>query len=57
MICVIKKYMLHIRLSYQQISHAVPLDQLLQDSEFPETERLLSCTGLKHINQVADRKG
>jgi hypothetical protein len=35
----------------------MPLDQLLKDEEFPETERLLRCTGLKHLNQVADRKG
>lgn len=41
----------------RKVSHAAPLDQLLKDNEFPETERLLSCTGLKHINQVADKKG
>lgn len=41
----------------RKASHAVPLDQLLKDDEFPETERLLSSTGLKHINQIADRKG
>jgi hypothetical protein len=35
----------------------MPLDQLLKDEEFPETERLLRSTGLKHLNQVADRKG
>lgn len=36
---------------------AIPLDQLLKDDEFPETERLLRSTGLKHLHQVADRKG
>ncbi|XP_075235419.1 ribonuclease H2 subunit B [Lycorma delicatula] len=41
----------------KKASHAVPLDQLLKDDEFPETERLLSSAGLKHINQIADRKG
>jgi hypothetical protein len=35
----------------------MPLEQLLKDEEFPETERLLRSTGLKHLNQVADRKG
>jgi hypothetical protein len=40
-----------------QTSQAIPLDQLLKDEEFPETERLLRSTGLKHLNQVADRKG
>ena len=35
----------------------MPLDQILKDEEFPETERLLRSTGLKHLNQVADRKG
>jgi hypothetical protein len=35
----------------------MPLDQLLKDEEFPETERLLRSMGLKHLNQVADRKG
>jgi len=37
--------------------HACPLDQILKDDEFPETERLLSCAGLKHLSQVADKKG
>ncbi|XP_067014299.1 ribonuclease H2 subunit B isoform X2 [Anabrus simplex] len=41
----------------RKASHAMPLDQLLKDDEFPETERLLRSTGLKHLNQVADRKG
>uniref|UniRef100_A0A1B6LCP7 Ribonuclease H2 subunit B n=4 Tax=Graphocephala atropunctata TaxID=36148 RepID=A0A1B6LCP7_9HEMI len=36
---------------------ACPLDQILKDDEFPETERLLSCSGLKHLSQVADKKG
>jgi hypothetical protein len=40
-----------------QTSQAMPLDQLLKDEEFPETERLLRSVGLKHLNQVADRKG
>jgi hypothetical protein len=35
----------------------MPLDQLLKDEEFPETERLLRSISLKHLNQVADRKG
>ncbi|KAJ8871093.1 hypothetical protein PR048_027397 [Dryococelus australis] len=40
-----------------QTSQVMPLDQLLKDEEFPETERLLRSTGLKHLAQVADRKG
>lgn len=38
-------------------SQAVPLDQLLRDEEFPETERLLKSSGLKFLNLIADRKG
>lgn len=41
----------------RKTNQAMPLDQLLKDEEFPETERLLRSTGLKHLNQVADRKG
>lgn len=36
---------------------AIPLDQLLRDEEFPETERLLKSSGLKYLNLIADRKG
>lgn len=35
---------------------AIPLDQLLRDEEFPETERLLKSSGLKYLNLIADRK-
>lgn len=38
-------------------NRAVPLDQLLRDEEFPETERLLKSSGLKYLNLIADRKG
>uniref|UniRef100_A0A1B6DRY5 Ribonuclease H2 subunit B n=1 Tax=Clastoptera arizonana TaxID=38151 RepID=A0A1B6DRY5_9HEMI len=38
-------------------SYASPLDQIVQDDEFPDTERLLSCSGLKLLPQVADKKG
>lgn len=38
-------------------NQAVPLDQLLRDEEFPETERLLKSSGLKYLNLIADRKG
>lgn len=38
-------------------NQAVPLDQLLRDEEFPETERLLKSSGLKFLNLIADRKG
>lgn len=38
-------------------THAMPLDQLLRDDEFPETERLLKSSGLKFLNLIADRKG
>ncbi|GLG92871.1 Ribonuclease H2 subunit B [Gryllus bimaculatus] len=38
-------------------THIMPLDQLLKDDEFPETERLLRVSGLKQITQIADRKG
>ncbi|XP_063224613.1 ribonuclease H2 subunit B [Bacillus rossius redtenbacheri] len=41
----------------RKAGQAVPLDQLLTDEEFPETERLLRSAGLKHLAQVADRKG
>ncbi|XP_046990148.1 ribonuclease H2 subunit B isoform X1 [Schistocerca americana] len=41
----------------RKTSHAVPLDQLLKDEDYPETERLLRSTGLKHLSQVADKKG
>lgn len=37
-------------------NRAVPLDHLLRDEEFPETERLLKSTGLKYLNLIADRK-
>lgn len=37
-------------------NRAVPLDQLLRDEEFPETERLLKSSGLKYLNLIADRK-
>ncbi|CAG9839716.1 unnamed protein product [Diabrotica balteata] len=36
---------------------AKPLDQLLRDEEFPETERLLKSSGLKYLNLIADKKG
>ncbi|XP_030746699.1 ribonuclease H2 subunit B [Sitophilus oryzae] len=39
------------------ITHAVPLDQLLRDEEFPETERLLKSSGLNYLGLIADRKG
>ena len=35
----------------------VPLDDLLTDSLFPETNRLLKCSALKNIDMLADRKG
>lgn len=38
-------------------SQAIPLDQLLRDDEFPETERLLKSSGLKYLSMIADRKG
>ncbi|KAJ8971066.1 hypothetical protein NQ314_000898, partial [Rhamnusium bicolor] len=38
-------------------SQAIPLDQLLRDEEFPETERLLKSSGLKYLNMISDRKG
>lgn len=37
-------------------TQAIPLDQLLRDEEFPETERLLKSSGLKFLNMIADRK-
>lgn len=39
------------------INQAIPLDQLLRDEEYPETERLLKSSGLKYLNLIADRKG
>lgn len=36
---------------------AIPLDQLLRDDDFPETERLLKSSGLKYLSMIADRKG
>ncbi|KAK7866351.1 hypothetical protein R5R35_003278 [Gryllus longicercus] len=41
----------------RKATHIMPLDQLLKDDEFPETERLLRVSGLKQITQIADRKG
>ncbi|CAH1110067.1 unnamed protein product [Psylliodes chrysocephalus] len=38
-------------------NQAIPLDQLLRDEEFPETERLLKSSGLKYLNLIADKKG
>nr|CAH7769770.1 unnamed protein product [Callosobruchus chinensis] len=38
-------------------NQAIPLDQLLRDEEFPETERLLKSSGLKYLNMISDRKG
>lgn len=38
-------------------THALPLDQLLRDEEFPETERLLKSSGLSYLTMIADRKG
>ncbi|XP_034238349.1 ribonuclease H2 subunit B isoform X2 [Thrips palmi] len=35
----------------------VPLDQLLQDDQFPQNKRLLQCAGMKHLSEIADRKG
>ncbi|XP_065163031.1 ribonuclease H2 subunit B [Atheta coriaria] len=37
-------------------THAVPLDQLLMDDDFPETQRLLKSSGLKYLNLIADKK-
>nr|CAI5870431.1 unnamed protein product [Callosobruchus analis] len=37
-------------------NQAIPLDQLLRDEEFPETERLLKSSGLKYLNMISDRK-
>lgn len=37
-------------------THALPLDQLLRDEEFPETERLLKSSGLSYLGMIADRK-
>ncbi|KAK9888667.1 hypothetical protein WA026_000896 [Henosepilachna vigintioctopunctata] len=41
----------------QCTNQAIPLDQLLHDEEYPETERLLKSSGLKYLNLIADRKG
>ncbi|KAH1024425.1 hypothetical protein HUJ05_003910 [Dendroctonus ponderosae] len=38
-------------------AYAQPLDQLLRDDEFPETERLLKSSGLSYLTMIADRKG
>lgn len=37
-------------------NQAIPLDQLLRDEDFPETERLLKSSGLKYLNLIADKK-
>ncbi|XP_060517245.1 ribonuclease H2 subunit B [Cylas formicarius] len=39
------------------LTQAVPLDQLLRDEEYPETERLLKSSGLNYLGMIADRKG
>nr|CAD7199253.1 unnamed protein product [Timema douglasi] len=41
----------------RKASQVMPLEQILKDEEFPETERLLHAAGLKHLTQVADRRG
>ncbi|XP_050307063.1 ribonuclease H2 subunit B [Anthonomus grandis grandis] len=38
-------------------TQAQPLDQLLRDTDFPETERLLKSSGLSYLTMIADRKG
>ncbi|CAH1368705.1 unnamed protein product [Tenebrio molitor] len=38
------------------VNQAAPLEQLLRDDDFPETERLLKSSGLKYLNLIADRK-
>lgn len=35
---------------------AVPLENLLIDSEYPDTKRLIHCEGLKQLHMVADQK-
>lgn len=37
--------------------NAMPLDQLLHDPDFPQTERLLKSSGLSYLSLIADRKG
>ncbi|XP_017775814.1 PREDICTED: ribonuclease H2 subunit B [Nicrophorus vespilloides] len=37
-------------------NHAIPLEQLLRDEEYPETERLLKSSGLKYLNLISDKK-
>ncbi|XP_026278396.2 ribonuclease H2 subunit B isoform X1 [Frankliniella occidentalis] len=34
-----------------------PLEQLLHDEQFPETSRLLKCSGMQNLSVIADRKG
>ncbi|KAK3925836.1 Ribonuclease H2 subunit B [Frankliniella fusca] len=34
-----------------------PLEQLLQDEQYPETNRLLKCLGMKNLSVIADQKG
>ncbi|KAL1140582.1 hypothetical protein AAG570_000512, partial [Ranatra chinensis] len=38
-------------------SQCSPLDQIIIDRTYSETGRLLTCNGLKYINQIADRRG
>ncbi|CAG9772019.1 unnamed protein product [Ceutorhynchus assimilis] len=38
-------------------TYAQPLQQLLIDDEFPETERLLKSSGLTYLTMIADRRG
>lgn len=37
-------------------TYAQPLDQLLRDQEYPETERLLKSSGLSYLTMIADKK-
>jgi len=41
----------------KQEGRVLPLDDLLVDPEYPDTQRLAKCVALKYISSIADRKG
>lgn len=59
MISILKCIFLFLVLPYLRkycTTQAIPLDQLIRDEEFPETERLLKSSGLKYLTMISDRK-
>lgn len=43
--------------SFFQVGRCMPLDQILTDDEFPQTQRLLDVLKPASLSQIADMKG